>query len=248
MCEGDGKSQDGNGMPPAVTTTPDPDPVTNNSNTMVSPELACSHKGCDYKTPRYAAPEACKALELHIMARHPAVFNLDPPAPPHSPANQPAISITIPGLDALVVRLQHNAVRPERAQPAARSEALVRPKVEEGMSSLQWSYFVEQWNRYSSACQFEGDRVLVELYACCSPSISKSLSQCGESYTSDGVLLQAIKKLAVRGHNALVQQIKFLSIQQSPGEGFVKYLSRLKGASSDSDFVISCKEALQLLL
>ena len=77
MCEGDGEFKEGNGMPPALTQTPDSVPVTNNSTTMVSPELACSHKGYDYKTPRYAAPEACRALELHIMAKHPAVSKSD---------------------------------------------------------------------------------------------------------------------------------------------------------------------------
>ena len=243
MVEGDGESKVGDGTPaPVVTQTPAPDPVTNNSNTMVSRGLPCSHEGCDYKTPQYAAPEACKALELHIMAKHPAVFKVDTPPPPPTQASQPATSITIPGLDALVVQLQHNAVRPERAQPAARSEALMRPKVE-GMSSTEWSFFMEKWGRYSSACQFEGARVQSELHACCSNNISRSFSQCGETYTSDWDLLQAIKKLAVCGHNALVQQVKFMQIKQSPGERFVKFHSCLKGASSDSDFVLTCKEA-----
>ena len=64
----------------------------------------------------------------------------------------------------------------------------------------------------------------------------------GVTYTSDWDLLQAIKKLAVHGHNALVQKVKFMQIRQRTGERFVKYLSRLKGASSDSDFVLTCKE------
>ena len=119
MVEGEGKTQDGNGMPPAVVV-PDPDSVANNSTTMVNPGLACSHEGCEYKTPRFAGPEACRALELHIMSAHPAVFKPDTPAAPSPlPANQPVASITIAGLDALVEQLQHNAVRPECAQPAA---------------------------------------------------------------------------------------------------------------------------------
>ena len=108
---------------------------------------------------------------------------------------------------------------------------------------MEWSFFVKKWSQYKSACQFEGARELAELHACCSNSISRSLSQGGETYSSDGALMLAIKKLAVHGHSALVQQFKFMQIKQSPGERFVKYLSRLKGASSDSGFVITCKEA-----
>ena len=34
-----------------------------------------------------------------------------------------------------------------------------------------------------------------------------------------------------------------MELKQSSGERFVKYLSRLKGASSDSDIILTCKEA-----
>ena len=144
MVNGEGKTQDGNGMPPAVTV-PDPDQVANNSTEMGCTGLSCSHEGCEYQTPKYAGPQACEALKLHIMSAHPAVFKLDTPAPPPPlQGDQPGPSITIPGLEALVTQLQQLAVRPEHAQPAARSEALVRPKVKEGMSCMEWFFFVEK--------------------------------------------------------------------------------------------------------
>ena len=129
MVEGDGKTEVDNGMPPAVTV-PDPDPVANNS-TMGKPGLFCSYEGCGFETPKYSGPEAIQALKLHIMTAHPHVFKMDPPpSPPPTQGDQlsPA-PITIPGLEALVTQLQQLAVRPECAQPAARSEALVRPRV-----------------------------------------------------------------------------------------------------------------------
>ena len=55
MVNGEGETQDGNGMPPAVTV-PEPDQVANNS-TMGNPGLSCSHEGCDYQTPKYSGPE-----------------------------------------------------------------------------------------------------------------------------------------------------------------------------------------------
>ena len=71
MDESEGKTQEGNGSPPAVTV-PEPLPVAN-SSTMGNPGLVCSYEGCEYNTPRYSGPNACEALILHIMAKHPAV-------------------------------------------------------------------------------------------------------------------------------------------------------------------------------
>ena len=56
----------------------------------------------------------------------------------------------------------------------------------------------------------------------------------------DDIFLQRIKRLAVKKHNPLVVQIKFLSTGQDREEPVHSFVARLRGIAAQCNFTVGC--------
>ena len=90
---------------------------------------------------------------------------------------------------------QRSEVKSERRAP------MKCPVVEENCTESDWSFFVAEWNRYSSAVGLDGDEpgAVRHLWAACSDGLRRALHNDGaQSETVVMQLLQRVKSLAVK--------------------------------------------------
>ena len=134
----------------------------------------------------------------------------------------------------------------EKQSPSPKADRLPRPSIGEGITEADWSHFMDKWSRYKrSALQGASQQYITDqLWACCESSLEMAVYNSGvNSETDEKVLLDTIKKLAVRAQNTLVNVVKFLDLAQDQDESASAYTARLKGQASVCDFTIRCKSA-----
>ena len=105
--------------------------------------------------------------------------------------------------------------------PVGKPDRLPRPMVGEGITEADWTHFCDEWARYKrSTLSGAGEELISDqLWACCDGDLEKSVYSIGiTSKTSEADLLEAMKKLAVRSQNTLVNVVKFLDMAQDQDE------------------------------
>jgi hypothetical protein len=120
------------------------------------------------------------------------------------------------------------------APPPQRSttERISRPKVSEGSDDIQWETFTKQFARYKRVCGIQGQQAVDQLWYCMSEALEDAVSQDGvEDHITEVLLMEKIKKLAVRRANVLVNQAKFLKLGQDRDEDCGAFVARLRGAA-----------------
>ena len=119
------------------------------------------------------------------------------------------------------IRCVHPELQP--AQPGAvhaagpKPDRLPRPTIGEGVTEADWMHFNDKWNRYkrSTLTGASPQHISDQLWACCDSDLEISVYNTGVNSDSDEVtLLTAMRKLAVRAQNTLVNVVKFLDMAQ----------------------------------
>merc|ERR1712239_82496 len=85
-----------------------------------------------------------------------------------------------------------------------------------------WSFFVAEWTRYSTAVGLDGDEpgAVCHLWAACSDGVRRALHNDGaQSETVVLQLLQRVKSLAVKRRNNLVNIMTLQKMGQQREEG-----------------------------
>ena len=104
-------------------------------------------------------------------------------------------------------------------------------------------HFNDKWNRYkrSTLTGASPQHISDQLWACCDSDLEISVYNTGVNSDSDEVtLLAAIRKLAVRAQNTLVNVVKFLDMAQEQEETAGAFTARLKGQASTCNFLLKC--------
>merc|ERR1712239_111632 len=117
------------------------------------------------------------------------------------------------------------------------------PVVEENCTESDWSFFVAEWNRYSTAVGLDGDEpgAVRQLWAACSDGLRRALHNDGaQSETAVQQLLQHVKSLAVKRRNNLVNIMTLQKMGQQREEGVLSFLSRLNGQADLCDLQVAC--------
>ena len=127
-----------------------------------------------------------------------------------------------------------SAPAPRDSKPAK----LEHPKVEMDMSEPEWGLYEAEWERYCRSCRLTDPQERVDqLLGCLSPTLKRAAAGDGlETVVDDGEFLAGIKKLAVKKHNPLVAQVKFLSTGQDRDEPVNSYVARLRGVALQCNF------------
>ena len=128
----------------------------------------------------------------------------------------------------------------------AKPESLPRPSISEGATEADFARFQDKWSRYKRSTLSEAtpQHVSDQLWACCSSELETSVYNTGaSSNTAEADLMEAIKKLAVRRQNTLVNVTQFLDMAQDNEETAGSFMARLKGQASSCSFTLKCPAA-----
>ena len=141
---------------------------------------------------------------------------------------------------ALTVPAQQGQTSTEGASKSKPAK-LDRPKVELDMTEPEWGLFVAEWGRYCRSCKLsESQEKVDQLWGCLSPALKRAAAGDGlEGVTDDVAFLGSVKRLAVKKHNPVVAQVKFLSTGQDRDEPVNSYVARLRGTAQQCNFVMS---------
>ena len=169
--------------------------------------------GGRYVTPAHLATiaQTQQDMEQHMLA-HKLEVELRTPAQAHTPA----------------------------ATPSSKPAKLERPKLELDMSEPEWQLFEAEWARYCRSCKLVDSQEKVDqLWGCLSSTLKRAAAGDGlELVTEEASFLSGIKRLAVKRHNPLVAQVKFLSTGQDRDEPVNSYVARLRGIAHQCNFVV----------
>ena len=139
----------------------------------------------------------------------------------------------------------HQITSQEASRPAASSQAqaskpakLERPKLELDMNEAEWGLFTAEWARYCRSCKLtDAQEKVDQLWGCLSASLKRAAAGDGlERMADDGAFLARVKLLAVKKHNPLVAQVKFLSTGQDRDEPVHSFVARLRGIAAQCNF------------
>ena len=183
------------------------------------PQKTCPVPDCEYQTPEGLPTYDVlyRDLELHTKYAH---LNLLQPAPV-----QPHAGDTGPG----------------GGGTGSRADKLPRPALREEATEADFIYFIDSWKRYKRSTGLTGQAAIDQLWACCSPELSRSVYDSGvTSEDSESKLLEAMKRMAVRAQNNLVNIVDFLGMGQDKDEPGGSFSARLKGQAAICDFTIKC--------
>ena len=177
------------------------------------PQKECPVDGCGYLTPA-ALPNydlLYRDLEMHTKYGHPA----------------PAATAQLQAADT--------------SAGSSRADKLPRPALKDEATEADFIFFSDSWTRYKRSTGLTGQAAVDQLWACCSRELSRSVYDSGvTSAASEIVLLQAMKKMAVRAQNNLVNVVNFLGMGQDNDEPGGSFAARLKGQASTCDFTVKC--------
>ena len=163
-----------------------------------------------------------------------------------TPQGIPSYELILKDLE-MHVKYAHKGATPAQETHGggnAKADRLPRPSIGEGVTEADWAHFLDKWNRYKrSALQGVSDQYVTDqLWACCESSLETAIYNNGvNSETNETNLLEAMKRLAVRVQNNLVNVVKFLDLTQDQDETAGAYTARLKGNASICNFTIKCK-------
>ena len=166
------------------------------------PQRDCPVQGCEYSTPA-GLPNydlVYRDLEMHTKYGHPA---LNPVQAGDSHAGAGAGS--------------------------SKADKLPRPTLKDESTEADFIFFKDSWIRYKRSTGRTGQAIVDQLWACCSQELSRSVYDSGVTSEADeSVLLQAMKRMAVRAQNNLVNVVTFLGMGQDNDEPGGSFAARLR--------------------
>ena len=131
------------------------------------------------------------------------------------------------------------------ADTSRRPEKFPRPEIKMDASTECWTEFETVWKRYKEEYSLTGNRLINQLYACCSEEMRTAVSRLtgGTQFSkSEKDLLDVMRSLAVRYQNPAVHVQEFLQVTQLQDESVRHCLTRLRGIASRCNFSVKCPE------
>jgi hypothetical protein len=144
---------------------------------------------------------------------------------------------------AIVAALLTTHGHTHAAGAAAKVEKVRRPSIKAAGSSEEWEYFLSRWTEYCDATKVGGKDKVIQLLECCEDTLRKDVTRtAGGSLAekSEGDVLAAIKKLAVREEQIMVARMTLHNMRQDHDEPIRNFGARLRGQAGVCKFSIPC--------
>ena len=108
-----------------------------------------------------------------------------------------------------------------------RKAPMERPKIDEGVTETDWSFFCAEWSRYEKATCISGESTVRHMWQACSEGLRRALHMDGADRETDPkLLLKRIKSLAVKRRNNLVNIMALQQMVQERDEGVLAFMAR----------------------
>ena len=181
---------------------------------MAPPPMKCQVQDCEFATAVKLATfdHQFKMLELHLRMAHPQLA---------------AVTSTAP----------------TTAGGGPKPDKLPRPTISKGITQTDWVWFEDRWARYKRSTGLHGQPAVDQLWACASEGLARSCYDSGvSSMMEEEALLKAMKRLAIRAQNRMVNIVDFLSMGQDTDEPIAMFLARLLGQAKICEFTVKCSD------
>ena len=127
-----------------------------------------------------------------------------------TPSNIPTYELLIRTLENHTQYANQPVTNPTRDNTPPAAE-LPRPELKEGSTESDYIFFKDSWHRNKRSTYLTGQGAVDQLWACCSNELFRCVYDSSVTSSSDETdLLAAMKNLAVRVQNTLVNVISFL--------------------------------------
>ena len=119
----------------------------------------------------------------------------------------------------------------------------MRPTLKSGVDQAEWSHFEYEWDNYKTAMGITGNTTSAHLYGCLEEDLRRDLQKSNPAVRAadmtEGNLLAAAKRLAVKEETKLAHRIKMGRALQSPGSSVRTYHAHLKGSAAHCRYQIT---------
>ena len=139
--------------------------------------------------------------------------------------------------------LTHTATPPPATDTTRqRPPKLDRPKISRGTSEEEWRTFTKKWNLFKLATTIPANQVTTHLWQCCDRDLEADLFRevPDIAASTEGDLLEAIKRLGVISVAACVRKAEVLSLRQDHGQPIRSYAAKVKGKAQTCAFTKKC--------
>ena len=123
----------------------------------------------------------------------------------------------------------------------AKVEKVKRPTISSAGTSEDWLYFTSRWDDYVEATKVSGADKVVQLLECCDEQLRKDLTRTAGGTLSgktEGEVLTAMRKLAVREENTMVARVTLHNMRQDRDEPVRAFGARLRGQAGVCKFMM----------
>ena len=123
-------------------------------------------------------------------------------------------------------------------------EKIKRPVFTAAGTSEEFSYLIQRWGEYKTACGLQGNSAVFQLLECIDEPLRRDLTRLHGSMVNltEESIIEKIKTLAVRNENVMVARVELLKMTQDREEPVRAYAARLKGQANICQFSIKCKD------
>ena len=149
-----------------------------------------------------------------------------------------AIAIQILQLHAEGHRVPAQAIPPA----VASANNIKRPSIESEISLEKFNYFVSRWTRYKNLSNLT-ENLQSQLLECCDEDLLLNLHRNhGETLNTmaEEVLIEEIKRLAVRGESTIISRVTLRGMFQDHQEDVRRFATRIKGQATLCNYTVKC--------
>ena len=119
------------------------------------------------------------------------------------------------------------------------------PQIGLNATPEEWDGFCRQWSMYKTGTVIATPQVATALFYCCNEDLRMSImrdTRQDVALMPETILLETIKRLAVRDESILVHRMKLARMVQGPGMGIRTFLANLRGQAALCKFTAKCTE------
>jgi hypothetical protein len=137
----------------------------------------------------------------------------------------------------------HHSGNAGAGQPALqRAPKMERPRISQDSSEEVWMNFVRRWNLFKKCTSMKAEELQGQLFLCCDDELGNHLLKIDPLVTdsTESLILEAIKKLAVIPVAISVRRAELIQMQQSHGENIRSFYAKVKGKAATCVYTIRC--------
>ena len=142
----------------------------------------------------------------------------------------------------------HNNVHvtaPQQAAVKQKAPKILRPNITKGSTEENWNSFIARWGMFKRGTALAATEICQQLFSCCDEELGNDLIRQNNDIlnSTEQVLMETIKKLAVTPVAVSVRRSDLLALRQADGENVRSFHARIKGKAATCAYSITCSSS-----